>query len=81
MNIEGIFNVLGPLFIGGFIVHYAHVLWERKSSQLLKKQEFKETRYKCIIILMLSSLDFEKNMPMLPLHGRECIKKQRGFNV
>jgi len=81
MNIEGIFNVLGPLFIGGFIVHYAHVLWERKSSQLLKKQEFKETRYKCIIILMLRSLDFEKNMPMLPLHGRECIKKQRGFNV
>ena len=25
---------------------------------------------------MLSSLDFEKNMPMLHLHGRECIKNK-----
>ena len=74
MNFESTFNVLGTLFIGGFIVHYIHVLWERKSSELLKKQEFKETRYKCIIILMLSLLDFEKNRQMLHLHGREYIK-------
>jgi hypothetical protein len=67
MNFESTYNVLSPLFnllapllIGGFVVHYIHVLWERKSSELLKKQEFKETRYKCIIMLMLILLDFEK---------------------
>jgi hypothetical protein len=76
VNFESIFSVLAPLFIGGFIVHYIHVLWERKSSQLQKKQEFKETRYKCIIILMLSLLDFEKNKQMLHLHGREYINKK-----
>ncbi|MBN2183351.1 MAG: hypothetical protein JW715_15685 [Sedimentisphaerales bacterium] len=76
MNFENIFSVLAPLFIGGFIVHYIHVLWERKSSQLKKKQEFKETRYKCIIMLMLSLLDFEKNKQMLHLHGREYINKK-----
>jgi hypothetical protein len=76
MNFESIFNVLTPLFIGGFIVHHVHVLWERKSSQLLKKQEFKETRYKCIIMLMLSLLDFEKNKQMLHLHGRQYINNK-----
>lgn len=76
MNFESTFNVLAPLFIGGFIVHYIHILWERKSSQLLKKQEFKETRYKCIIMLMLSLLDFEKNKQMLHLHGREYINNK-----
>ena len=76
MNFENIFNVLAPLFIGGLIVHYVHILWERKSSQFLKKQEFKETRYKCIIILMLSLLDFEKNKQMLHLHGRQYINNK-----
>lgn len=76
MNFENIFTILTPLFIGGFIVHYVHILWERKSSQLLKKQEFKETRYKCIIMLMLSLLDFEKNKQMLHLHGRQYINNK-----
>ena len=76
MNVENVFNVLAPLFIGGFIVHYVHVLWDRKSRQLLKKQEFKETRYKCIIIFMLSLLDFEKNKQMLHLHGRQYINNK-----
>lgn len=76
MILENTFNVIAPLFIGGFLVHYAHVLWERKSSQLLKKQEFKETRYKCIIMLMLSLLDFEKNKQMLHLHGRQYISNK-----
>jgi len=76
MSYESILNVLIPLFVGGFVVHYVHVLWERKSSQLLKKEEFKETRYKCIIILMLSLLDFEKNRQMLHLHGRDYINNR-----
>ena len=65
MNFENILNVLIPLFIGGFIVHYVHVLWERKSSQLLNKQEYKEKRYKQIILLMLGLLDFEKNKQII----------------
>jgi len=41
MNFESIFNVLAPFFVGGFIVHYVHVLWERKSSQLLRSRNLK----------------------------------------
>ena len=76
MNIENVFSMLALLGIGGILGHLFRILWERKSSKLLQKQEFKETRYKCIIILMLSLLDFEKNRQMLHLHGREYIKNK-----
>ncbi|MDD5327043.1 MAG: hypothetical protein PHY02_04410 [Phycisphaerae bacterium] len=76
MNIENILSVLTLLGIGGILGHLFRILWERKSSKLLQKQEFKETRYKCVIILMLSVLDFEKNRQMLHLHGREYIKNK-----
>lgn len=76
MNIENVFSMLALLGIGGILGHLFRILWERKSSKLLQKQEFKETRYKCIIILMLSLLDFEKNRQMLYSHGREYINNK-----
>ena len=74
MNLESVANVLGLLGLGGLLGTYFRILWERQNIALLQKQEFKETRYKCIIILLLSYLDFEKNKPMLHQHGRQYIK-------
>ena len=51
MNIENALTILGLLGVGGLLGTYFRILWERKNSALLQKQEFKETRYKCIIIL------------------------------
>lgn len=70
MNIENVSTILGLLGLGGLLGTYFRILWERKNSALLQKQEFKETRYKCIIILMMSYLDFEKSKSMLHKHGR-----------
>ena len=74
MTLENIVSMLTLLGVGGLLGTYLRILWERKNTALLQKQEFKETRYKCIIILMLSYLDFDKNKAMLHKHGREYIR-------
>lgn len=70
MTIEHAIAALGLLGVGGILGTYFRVLWERRNTALLQKQEFKETRNKCIIMLMHSVLDFEKNKVMLRQHGR-----------
>jgi hypothetical protein len=75
MTIENAIAALSLLSIGGLLGNYFRILWERKNSALLQKQEFKETRYKCIIMLMLGALDFEKSKPALNKHGRNFITR------
>ena len=65
MTIENAFSALGLLGIGGVIGHYFRILWERRNAALLHKQEFKEARFKCIVILMYSIIDFEKHRSAL----------------
>lgn len=73
MTFENIASVVALLGLGGLLGTYFRIMWERKNTALLQKQEFKEARYKCIIILLLAYLDFKKSKPMLHLHGREYI--------
>ncbi len=73
MNFENVATILGLLGIGGFIGTYFRLLWERKNTALQQKQDFKETRYKCIILLLLSCIEFDKKKPMLHQHGRTYI--------
>jgi len=70
MTIESAIAAISLLGIGGLLGNFFRILWERKNSALLQKQEFKETRYKCIIMLMLGALDFEKSKAVLNQHGR-----------
>jgi hypothetical protein len=69
-TIDNIVAVLGLLGIGTIIGNYVRILLERKNQAQLQKQEFKEARYKCIILLMYASLDFEKEIHNLRKHGR-----------
>lgn len=73
MNFENFIAVLGLLGLGGVLGTYFRILWERRNVAQLQKQEFKEARYKCIIVLMLSFLDFDKSKTMLHQHGRHYI--------
>jgi len=59
--------------MGTAIGNYFQFRWQRRSSELSKKQEFKETRYKCIIMLMYVSLDFEKRGHNLKQFGRSFL--------
>ncbi|MDX2280491.1 MAG: hypothetical protein NW218_12960 [Saprospiraceae bacterium] len=46
---------------------------EKAKKENEKRQEFKEVRYKAVILLMLSALNFDKSKPMLHLYGRTSI--------
>jgi len=76
MTLENIISVISLLGIGGLFGTYFTILWERKNTFLLQKQEFKEKRYKCVILLLDAYLDFEKNRPKLHRHGRDDIKNK-----
>ncbi len=71
---ENLTTVLLSIILGGLIGTYLRILWERRNSALLQKQEFKETRYKCIVILSLSLVDFKKNKYLLHQNNREYIQ-------
>ncbi|MFH1094072.1 MAG: hypothetical protein V1739_07995 [Candidatus Omnitrophota bacterium] len=74
MNLENVSTILGLLGLGGILGTYFRILWERRNSALLQKQDYKEVRYKCIIILAMALLDFEKNKFLLHQNNREYIK-------
>ncbi len=80
MTIENVLSVLSLLGVGGLLGAYSQALWERKNTILLQKQEFKETRYKCIILLLLARLDFEKEKKKLHRHGRGNLKNISDLN-
>jgi hypothetical protein len=73
MNFENFITFLSLLGVGGLLGNYFRILWERQNKAQIQKQEFKEARYKCVIILLLSYLDFAKNKTMLHQHGRQYI--------
>jgi hypothetical protein len=70
MTIENAISAIGLLGVGGIVGTYFRMLWERRKTALLHQQEFKETRYKCAILLMYAALDFEGEIPLLRQHGR-----------
>src|SRR3990170_8477586 len=70
LGIENVLSALGLLGIGGAIGTYLRIIWERRNSAQLQKQDFKDARYKCIIMLMYTLLDFEKRNIGLDKFGR-----------
>jgi hypothetical protein len=75
MTVENALSVLGLLGIGGILGTWLQIVLERRNSALLQKQEFKETRYKCIIMLMYTALDYEKRGSGLIKFGRNFSSK------
>ena len=69
-----IFGVIGLLGIGGILGNYFRILWERQNKAQLQKQEYKETRYKCIIMLLLATLDFENEKERIREYNRLYIE-------
>lgn len=61
--------MLGLVGLGGLISGFLTLKWQRRNAALEGKQDFKETRYKCITLLMHGMLDFERALGNLQKHG------------
>jgi hypothetical protein len=70
MDATNIITLIGFMVIGAVIKSFVDSSLNRKQNLSQKQYDFKETRYKALIMLMLAMLDFEKNQPMLKEHGR-----------
>lgn len=66
---ENLIKAVGLLGIGGLISSYFTLLWQRKNEDTKARQEYKETRYKCIVLLMKALIEFDKCRDMLIKHG------------
>jgi len=73
---ESLIKIVGLLGIGGLISSYFTILWQRRNLEEKAKQEYKETRYKCIVLLMRALIEFEKYQKMLTKHGYDISRKE-----
>ena len=69
MTIENAISVLGLCGFGGLVSGYCTLMWQRRNADMARKQEFKETRYQCIILLMHGCLDFDRSRGELQKRG------------
>jgi len=53
---DSLLKIAGLLGIGGLISSYFTLLWQRKNEDTKARQEYKETRYKCVVLLMKALL-------------------------
>ena len=73
---DSLLKIAGLLGIGGFISSYFTLLWQRRNEDTKARQEYKETRYKCVVLLMRALLEFDKYKDMLIRHGYSISSKE-----
>jgi len=76
LEMENLIKAIGLLGIGGLISSYFTLLWQRKNEDTKARQEYKETRYKCIVLLMKALIEFDKYKDMLIKHGYVISNKE-----
>ncbi len=78
---DSLLKIAGLLGIGGLISSYFTLLWQRKNEDTKARQEYKETRYKCVVLLMRALLEFDKYKDMLIRHGYSISNKDDLINL
>lgn len=73
---DSLLKIAGLLGIGGLISSYFTLLWQRRNEDTKARQEYKETRYKCVVLLMRALLEFDKYKDMLIRHGYSISSKE-----
>jgi hypothetical protein len=73
---DSLLKIAGLLGIGGLISGYFTLLWQRRNEDTKARQEYKETRYKCVVLLMRALLEFDKYKDMLIRHGYSISNKE-----
>ncbi|UPK72853.1 hypothetical protein [Chitinophaga filiformis] len=71
MIYQNIISALGLIGLGAILKSIIDSLLKAKELQRQKQNDFKEVRYKAVILLMHGMLDFEKSRPEFEKHGRQ----------
>lgn len=77
--INEIIPILSLLGLGGIAGAFFNSIWERKKTISLQKQEYKETRYKAIILLMYGFLEYKDSSDFLIIHRPDLNSKEKLF--
>ncbi|MGE0267151.1 MAG: hypothetical protein AB7S78_01665 [Candidatus Omnitrophota bacterium] len=77
MIISEIIPILSLLGIGGIIGAFFNNIWERNKAVSLQKQQYKETRYKAIILLMYGYLEYKDSSDFLIIQRPDLNSKER----
>jgi len=70
-----VIQIIGALGIGGLITSYLTLLWKNRQQDERTRQDYKEQRYKCIIMLLHAQLNFERNVCHLNKYGYDITNK------
>ena len=79
MMINELIPILSLLGLGGVIGAFFNSIWERNKTISLQKQEYKETRYKAIILLMYGFLEYKDSADFLIIHRPDLKSKEKLF--
>jgi len=74
-----IIPILSLLGIGGIVGAFFNSIWERNKAISLQKQQYKETRYKAIILLMYGYLEYKDESDFLIIHRPDLNSKEKLF--
>jgi hypothetical protein len=77
--IKEIITVLSLLGLGGVVGAFFNSIWERNKTISLQKQQYKETRYKAIILLMYGFLEYKDESAFLIIHRPDLNSKEKLF--
>jgi len=73
---NNVIQIIGALGIGGLISSYLTLIWKNRQQDERNRQDYKEQRYKCIIILLHAQLNFERNVHHLNKYGYEIVSPE-----
>jgi hypothetical protein len=77
--IKEIITILSLLGLGGIVGAFFNSVWERNKAISLQKQEYKEARYKAIILLMYGFLEYKDESDFLIIHRPDLNSKEKLF--
>jgi hypothetical protein len=66
---NNVIQIIGALGIGGLISSYLTLLWKNRQQDARNRQDYKEQRYKCIVMLLHAHLNFQRNVSQLNKYG------------
>jgi hypothetical protein len=79
MIINELVPILSFFGLGGIIGAFFNNIWERNKTISLQKQEYKEKRYKAIILLMYGFLEFKDSSDFLIIQKPDLESKEKLF--